>query len=281
MKKGNRGSAKAEKPQVTVGIDLGDRFSRYCIVNAEGEVMEEGRIATTAAALERHFGGEARQRIAMECGTHSPWVSRLLRGMGHEVWVANTRKLRAITASESKNDRNDAEKLARFAAYHPQLLSPIQHRSPERQRDLNLLQARHPGTGANHAGEYGARVGQERRPPAAQVFDRIVCPSGWQGDSCRLRVGGPTTDRAGGAAHRADPADGPADRGAGEALSGSGKTAQRTRGGPHHCDGLRLDAGLARQRREEPSGGSLPGVTPAAIPIGRLRSAASHQQGRQ
>jgi transposase len=127
---------------MTIGIDLGDRFSRYCVVNQEGEVIEEGRLATTAAALERHFAGEARQRIAMECGTHSPWVSRRLRDMGHEVWVANTRKIRAITASESKNDRNDAEKLARFAAYDPQLLSPIQHRSAERQRDLNLLQAR-------------------------------------------------------------------------------------------------------------------------------------------
>jgi transposase len=125
-----------------VGIDLGDRFSRYCVVNQDGEVMEEGRIATTAAALERHFAGGTRMRIAMECGTHSPWVSRLLRSLGHEVWVANTRKLRAITASESKNDRNDAEKLARFAAYNPQLLSPIEHRSVERQRDLNLLQAR-------------------------------------------------------------------------------------------------------------------------------------------
>ena len=145
MKKGNRGSAKAENPGkafVTVGIDIGDRFSRYCMVNAAGEVMEEGRMATTPAALERHFRGENRQRIAMECGTHSPWISRLLRRLGHEVWVANARKLRAITASESKNDRNDAEKLARFAAYNPQLLSPIQHRSPERQRDLNLLQAR-------------------------------------------------------------------------------------------------------------------------------------------
>jgi len=142
MKNSSRGSSKTEKPVSTVGIDLGDRFSRYCVVNARGEVMEEGKIATTVAALERHFAGEARQRIAVECGTHSPWVSRLLRSLGHEVWVANTRKLRAITGSESKNDRNDAEKLARFAAYDPELLSPIQHRSPERQRDLNLLQAR-------------------------------------------------------------------------------------------------------------------------------------------
>ena len=142
MKKGNRGSVNKPMQLITVGIDLGDRFSRYCVVNQEGDVMEEGRIPTTAAALKRHFANEARQRIAMECGTHSPWVSRLLQDMGHEVWVANARKIRAITGSESKNDRNDAEKLARFAAYNPRLLSPIQHRSPERQRDLNLLQAR-------------------------------------------------------------------------------------------------------------------------------------------
>ena len=142
MKKGSRACVKPEKPSMTVGIDLGDRFSRYCVMNQTGEVIEEGRIATTATALERHFAGEARQRIAMECGTHSPWVSRLLQEMGHEVWVANTRKIRAITGSESKNDRNDAEKLARFAAHDPKLLSPIRHRSPERQRDLNLLQVR-------------------------------------------------------------------------------------------------------------------------------------------
>jgi len=142
MRKSSRHSAGGQKPEMTVGIDLGDRFSRYCVVNGEGEVVEEGRIQTTAVALERHFGGQARMRIAMECGTHSPWVSRLLEDMGHEVLVANARKLRAITDSESKNDRNDAEKLARLAAYAARLLSPIQHRSPERQRDLNLLQAR-------------------------------------------------------------------------------------------------------------------------------------------
>ena len=129
MKKISRESMRTKQPAVTVGIDLGDRFSRYCVVNEEGEVVEEGRIQTTAAGLERHFAKEARQRIAMECGTHSPWVSRLLQDMGHEVWVANARKIRAITASESKNDRNDAEKLARFAAYNPGLLSPI--RDPE------------------------------------------------------------------------------------------------------------------------------------------------------
>jgi transposase len=73
---------------------------------------------------------------------HSPWVSRLLKALGHQVIVANARKIPAISGSESKNDRNDAEKLARFAAYDPKLLSPIEHRSPERQQDLNLIHAR-------------------------------------------------------------------------------------------------------------------------------------------
>ena len=135
-------TSKKERPVFTVGIDLGDRFSRYCLLNQDSEVAEEGRMATTKAALERHFGGEERLRIALECGTHSPWVSRLLESMGHEVVVANTRKIRAITASDSKNDRNDAERLARFAAYDVGLLSPIRHRSPQRQYDLSLLEAR-------------------------------------------------------------------------------------------------------------------------------------------
>jgi transposase len=130
------------KPLATVGLDLGDRFSDYCILNAEGEVVEEGRMQTTEAALRRHFGTEPPLRIALECGTHSPWVSLLLKMLGHQVIVANPRKIPAITGSESKNDRNDAEKLARFAAFDPRLLSPVQHRNPERQLDLNLIHAR-------------------------------------------------------------------------------------------------------------------------------------------
>lgn len=131
-----------DKPAITVGLDLGDRWSRYCMLNQEGEVIEEGRIQSTEAAFRQHFQDEPRQRIALECGTHSPWVSRLLKTLGHQVIVANARKIPAITASESKNDRNDAELLARFAAHDPKLLSPVQHRSLERQQDLNLIQAR-------------------------------------------------------------------------------------------------------------------------------------------
>lgn len=138
---GQRETAK-DKPALTVGLDLGDRYSHYCLLNEECEVIEEGRIQSTEAAFRRHFEGEPRQRIALECGTHSPWVNRLLKTLGHQVIVANARKIPAITASESKNDRKDAELLARFAAHDPKLLSPVQHRSLERQQDLNLIQAR-------------------------------------------------------------------------------------------------------------------------------------------
>jgi transposase len=131
-----------DKPGMKVGLDLGDRYSHYCLLNEECEVVEEGRIQSTESAFRRHLEGEPRLRIALECGTHSPWVSRLLKELGHQVIVANARKIPAITASQAKNDRNDAELLARFAAHDPRLLSPVQHRSLERQQDLNLIQVR-------------------------------------------------------------------------------------------------------------------------------------------
>jgi transposase len=133
---------KAVQPKQSVGLDLGDRFTHYCMLNEDGELIEEGRIRTSEAALVKEFSGADTKRIAMEAGTHLPWVSRLLIRLGHQVVVANPRKIRAITGSESKNDRNDAEQLARFAAFDPKLLSPIEHRSEGRQQDLNLIKAR-------------------------------------------------------------------------------------------------------------------------------------------
>jgi len=145
MKKVSKQMRKMEaesKPGMTVGLDMGGRYSHYCLLNEDGDVVEDGRMQSTEAALRRYFEGEPCLRIALECGTHSPWVSRLLKVLGHQVIVANARKIPAITGSESKNDRNDAEKLARFAAYDPKLLSPLEHRSLERQVDLNLIHAR-------------------------------------------------------------------------------------------------------------------------------------------
>lgn len=145
MKKVSRGSYAVEwkaRPAVTVGLDLGDRRSHYCMLSQDGELIEEGRIATSEAGMRQQFQGEPKQRVVMECGTHSPWISRLLSQLGHQVIVANARKLRAISQNESKNDRADAEMLARLANSDPRLLCPIRHRSAERQQDLNLLRAR-------------------------------------------------------------------------------------------------------------------------------------------
>jgi transposase len=137
-----RMKAIQDKPEMTMGIDVGDRYSHVCLLDDEGEVVERDRVRSTEAAFRRYFEDTPRLRIALECGTHSPWIGRLLKQLGHQVIVANARKIPTITESESKNDGRDAEQLARMAAFDPNLLSPIQHRSLERQQDLNLIQAR-------------------------------------------------------------------------------------------------------------------------------------------
>lgn len=97
----------------TVGIDIGDRWSHYCVLNAEGEILEEGRFRTAEASLQEHFGALEPARIALEAGTHSLWMSEQLRQYGHEVLVAHASELPTISRSDRKCDRVDAEKLAR------------------------------------------------------------------------------------------------------------------------------------------------------------------------
>ena len=135
-------NARRAPERWTVGIDLGDQWSRYCVLEEEGEVIEEGRFKTTPEALKKHFSGLESRRIAIEAGTHSLWVNEHLRQLGHEVLVANAREIRAITHSDSKSDQLDAEKLARYARVDPRILHPIQHRSLEMQRSLNVIRAR-------------------------------------------------------------------------------------------------------------------------------------------
>lgn len=83
-----------------------------------------------------------RCRITLEIGTHSPWISRLLSELGHEVIVANARKVRLIGESRKKDDRLDAQTLARLARIDPQLLCPVKHRSAQAQADLMMIRAR-------------------------------------------------------------------------------------------------------------------------------------------
>lgn len=128
--------------EMTVGLDLGDKFSRFCVLEEDGEVLEEGRVPTTERGLRQRFGQLPSSRVALEVGTHSPWVERLLCELGHEVLVANARKLRLIYKNENKDDRLDAERLARLARVDPRLLHPIQHRDSESQGAMAVLRSR-------------------------------------------------------------------------------------------------------------------------------------------
>jgi transposase len=132
----------AAKQRLTVGLDLGDRNSRYCILDEAGEVVSEGQLPTTKTGLNSLFEKMPTSRVALEVGTHSPWASRHLAGMGHEVIVANPHKVKLITQSLHKNDRIDARQLARLARVDPKLLSPIQHRGEQAQADLAVIRAR-------------------------------------------------------------------------------------------------------------------------------------------
>jgi transposase len=127
---------------ITIGMDLGDKGSCYCVLNGQGEVQKEAKVATTKKGMNQTFGAMQRCRIAIEVGGHSPWVSRLLKGMGHEVIVANARQVKLISASSRKDDRLDAQTLARLARVDPQLLRPIQHRSEQAQLDLMTIRVR-------------------------------------------------------------------------------------------------------------------------------------------
>jgi transposase len=123
-------------------MDLGDKTSRYCVLDERGEIVQEGSVGTTKKALAQKFGRLRRSRMAMEVGTHSPWVSRLLKSLGHEVIVANARQVKLITQSSRKDDRVDAQMLARLARADPQLLRPIRHRSEEAQGHLMVIRVR-------------------------------------------------------------------------------------------------------------------------------------------
>lgn len=157
MKKNNTSSsarrkqkcaAASKKPavrtttKVTVGIDLGDRNSAYCVLDAEGDVLSEGIVRTSESGFSQQFQSMSGCRIALETGTHSPWVSRLLQSYGHDVIVANARQVRVIYESDRKNDKVDARTLARLARIDKDLLHPIRHRSEKAQADLTMLRAR-------------------------------------------------------------------------------------------------------------------------------------------
>lgn len=124
----------------TVGIDLGDEYSQLCVLDSEGEVIEESKVRTTEAAIRRRFAGLEPSLVVLEVGTHSPWISRLLGSLAHECLVANPASLHQ--RGRKKNDKIDAEKLARWGRSDPQLLEPVRHAGAEVQADMAIVHSR-------------------------------------------------------------------------------------------------------------------------------------------
>jgi transposase len=128
--------------RLTIGLDLGDHWSCYCVLDEAGRIILEQKVATTPEAMKQAFAKIPRSLIALETGTHSPWVSRLLTELGYQVIVAHAQKVQLITKSNRKDDRHDARTLARLARIDPELLGPVRHRSAKAQIHLTVIRAR-------------------------------------------------------------------------------------------------------------------------------------------
>jgi transposase len=137
-----RGKFRPNLDRLTVGVDLGDQWSHYCILGLEGETLAEGQLRTTPQDVAEFFEALNAARVVVEVGTHSAWVQEVICGYGHEVLVANPRLMEGSKRRKRKNDRIDANKLARLGRVDPQSLHPIQHRSREVRQDLVVLRAR-------------------------------------------------------------------------------------------------------------------------------------------
>jgi len=137
-----KGALAPNRDRLTVGVDLGDQWSNYCILGLEGETLAEGQWRTTREDVAAFFRALAAARVVIEVGTHSAWVREVVVGCGHEVLVANPRLMEGTKRRKRKNDRLDAQKLARLGRVDPQSLFPMEHRSTEVRQDLVVLRAR-------------------------------------------------------------------------------------------------------------------------------------------
>jgi transposase len=170
---------KKKGSKVTIGLDLGDRRHRFCVLDGAGGIMEEGSVPNERRSLgelsNRHRGA----LVVLEAGCHSPWISRYLEEQGCRVLVANPRKLRAIYQHERKSDRRDAQMLARIGRLDPELLCPIRHGSEEAQADLLRIKLRDSLVRARVALINSVRftlksLGYAVPKPSSERFHRVV-----------------------------------------------------------------------------------------------------------
>ena len=130
------------KTELVLGLDIGDKKTHFAVLDVDGELVEQGVVATTPEAFTQTFGRFSEVTMTLEVGPHSLWASQLLSELGHLVYVANPRQLKLIYGSTDKDDKLDAERLARLTRLDSKLLEPVMHRSDEAQADLEVLKAR-------------------------------------------------------------------------------------------------------------------------------------------
>ncbi len=164
---------------LTIGLDLGDRFTEGRVLDETGEVVEAFRVRTTEPALSSRLASFPPSRVVLEVGTHSPWVSRVVARSGHEGIVANPRRVRLIAENDAKSDGVDAELLARLGRVDPSLLRPIVHRGAEAQRDRMLIQVRDGFVRArtqlvNQVRGFAKALGTRMPPSSTEAFPKRV-----------------------------------------------------------------------------------------------------------
>ena len=137
-----KNKTKRKQFETIIGVDLGDRKHFVCVTDKDGNILEEFSIHNERRDLRKLCQDYPKAAVAIEVGTHSPWISRFLDDQGMQVTVANARKLRAIYQNDRKCDRLDAQMLAKLLRAGPDLLSPIQHGTEQAQKDLMMIKCR-------------------------------------------------------------------------------------------------------------------------------------------
>jgi transposase len=269
--------------QLTIGLDLGDRFSFYCVLDEAGEVILEQKLPTIPESMRQAFEKMPRSRMALETDTHSPWVSRQLTALGHEVIVAHARNVRLIGESSRKDDRIDARTLARLARIDPGLLGPVRHRSATAQIHLTVIRARAALVSTRTALVNAARgltksYGERLRKCGTGQMNREIA----KGLSQELReslgaavAGNRIVERA---RHGIRPADRPNRPGS----ASGGRAAQTGKGDRNtNCVDLRSDSERSAPLSPQPGCGMLSGVASWAQELWHERAADAHQQRRR
>src|SRR5215831_15798621 len=270
-KENRRGNTiSPNRDRLTVGVDLGDRWSQYCILGLEGETLAEGQLRTTQEDVRELFQALTVARVVIEVGTHSAWVQDVITEWGHEVLVANPRLMEGSKRRKRKSDRIDAHKLARLGRVDPQSLYPIRHRSREVRQDLVVLRVRDAlvsvrteliNTARGLVKSMGTRL---PRCSSASFADKVkdAIPDE-VGEALRPLV--QLVERVNDCIARYDQKMEELGR---EKYGHTTLLRQGERGGPDHRSGLRVNSGGCATIQQQSRGGALSGVGAKARRLG-------------